>query len=121
MALVAVSDITTIAKQMKSLGETDALTGLLNRRAFDHAMSVALERSRLERRPTAVLMIDVDRFKAYNDTYGHPAGDARLKAIADCLRRTMNRPQDVLARFGGEEFVVLKRVEPYQIRDFQIS
>lgn len=117
MALVAVSDITTmkqaefalrtVAEQMKSLAETDALTGLLNRRAFDHAMSVAVERSRLERRPMAVLMIDVDRFKAYNDTYGHPEGDACLKAIADCLRRTMNRPQDVLARFGGEEFVVL--------------
>ena len=117
MALVAVSDITTmkqaefalrtVAEQMKSLAETDALTGLLNRRAFDHAISVAVERSRLERRPMAVLMIDVDRFKAYNDTYGHPEGDECLKAIADCLRRTMNRPQDVLARFGGEEFVVL--------------
>jgi len=117
MALVAVSDITTmkqaefalrtVAEQMKSLAETDALTGLLNRRAFDHAMSVAVERSRLERRPMAVLMIDVDRFTAYNDTYGHPEGDACLKEIADCLRNTMNRPQDVLARFGGEEFVVL--------------
>lgn len=117
MALVAVSDITTmkqaefslrsVAEQMRSLAETDGLTGLLNRRAFDDAMSAVAEQSRRERKPMAVLMIDVDRFKAYNDTYGHLEGDECLKVIADCLRLAIDRPSDVLARFGGEEFVVL--------------
>ena len=57
--------------------------------------------------PTALLLIDVDRFKAYNDAYGHLEGDEFLKLISDCLQLTFDRPCDMVARFGGEEFVVL--------------
>jgi diguanylate cyclase (GGDEF)-like protein/PAS domain S-box-containing protein len=117
MALVAVSDITamkqaelslrTVAEQMKSLADTDGLTGLANRRAFDQALSAAVEAAGRDHQPTALLMIDVDRFKAYNDAYGHLDGDECLKLISDCLRLAFDRPGDIIARFGGEEFVVL--------------
>jgi diguanylate cyclase (GGDEF)-like protein/PAS domain S-box-containing protein len=117
MALVAVSDITTMkqaelmlrstAEQMRNLAETDGLTGLVNRRAFDQALAAAAKRSTHEREPIGLLMIDVDRFKAYNDTYGHLQGDECLKAVRDCLHLAFDRPTDVVARFGGEEFVVL--------------
>jgi diguanylate cyclase (GGDEF)-like protein len=117
MALVVVSDVTAmkqaehslraVADRMKSLAETDGLTGIVNRRAFDEALALALARSVRERTPLSLLMIDVDRFKAYNDTYGHLAGDECLKAVTDCLRKAARRDTDIVARFGGEEFVVL--------------
>lgn len=117
MALVVVSDVTAmkqaehslraVADRMKSLAETDGLTGIVNRRAFDEALALALARSVRERTPLSLLMIDVDRFKAYNDTYGHLAGDECLKAVTDCLRKSARRDTDIVARFGGEEFVVL--------------
>lgn len=116
-ALIAVSDITvmkeaefalrSMADQMKGLAETDGLTGLVNRRAFDQTLATAAEKSALTGEPLALMMVDVDRFKAFNDTYGHLEGDRCLKAIADCLRLAISRPGSVLARFGGEEFVVL--------------
>lgn len=117
MALVVVSDVTAmkqaehslraVADRMKSLAETDGLTGIVNRRAFDEALALALARSVRERTPLSLLMIDVDRFKAYNDTYGHLAGDECLKSVTDCLRKAARRDTDIVARFGGEEFVVL--------------
>lgn len=116
-ALVVVSDMTAIkqseqslkqlADRMKGLAETDGLTGVSNRRAFDEA--ILEECARAERRQShlSLLLVDVDRFKAYNDTYGHPAGDACLKTISACLRAAAKRPTDVVARYGGEEFAVL--------------
>ena len=86
---------------------TDALTGIPNRRQ----LSIEAERNwplyrRLEL-PVSVMMIDIDKFKNYNDTYGHPQGDICLRDVACCIRRTMGRKTDVVARYGGEEFLVL--------------
>ena len=88
------------------LASTDGLTRLLNRRAFEAALSQKLiERSRRPR-PMSGILIDVDFFKQINDQFGHIAGDAVLKKIADLLRATA-RAGDTLARWGGEEFIIL--------------
>jgi diguanylate cyclase (GGDEF)-like protein len=93
--------------QLAVLATTDALTGLCNRRGFDEA--IEREWSRLARGhdPAALLMIDVDMFKAYNDEHGHQLGDKVLTVIAGCIARSVRRPGDVSARYGGEEFAVL--------------
>ena len=86
---------------------TDGLTGLPNRRYFDEFCGLLARRRRADD-AVGVLMIDIDHFKALNDTYGHPAGDAVLKAVADAVARAV-RDEDVPARYGGEEFAVLLR------------
>jgi len=116
-SLVVVTDVTTIkhaelallgmTDQLKELATTDGLTGLLNRRTFDGVLDSELGRTGRERQPLSLLMIDVDRFKAYNDRYGHPAGDKALKLVASSLREAALRPGDCLARYGGEEFVAI--------------
>ncbi len=116
-SVVVVSDVTTIkqaevamqnlAEQLRQLASTDSLTGLLNRRAFDEALEREVMRSGRDLTPISLLMIDVDRFKAYNDIYGHPAGDACLKALGECIKASLHRPADTAARYGGEEFVVI--------------
>ena len=116
-SVVVVSDVTTnkkaelalfgMTEQLKHLATTDSLTGLLNRRAFDEALERELTRSTRERTPISLLLIDVDRFKAFNDYYGHPAGDGCLRAISQCIRSVLRRPGDLVARYGGEEFVVI--------------
>ena len=85
---------------------TDGLTGLSNRRAFDLRLGEEFARARRYNLPLALVLLDVDRFKQYNDTFGHPAGDAVLRALAPILTSAM-RSCDVAARFGGEEFVLL--------------
>lgn len=91
---------------LAELANCDGLTALLNRRAFLRLLREELERSRRYRHPCALLLLDVDRFKAVNDAWGHPAGDAVLRAIAERLRNEV-RPTDRVARYGGEEFAVL--------------
>jgi diguanylate cyclase (GGDEF)-like protein len=86
---------------------TDALTGALNRRGFDSHFSEAVAKARRSGTPTSLLMIDIDDFKAYNDAFGHPAGDSCLIATAAIIKLSCHRPGDVLARFGGEEFAVI--------------
>lgn len=93
--------------KLQILTLTDELTGLPNRRAFDGRLAEEYARFRRTSRPLALLALDVDYFKRYNDHYGHPAGDAALKAVADVLRVSLARPADFIARIGGEEFVVL--------------
>jgi diguanylate cyclase (GGDEF)-like protein/PAS domain S-box-containing protein len=116
-ALVMVSDLTKIknaesalrslTEQLKLLATTDGLTGLTNRRAFDTALENELARCRRSGEPISVLLADVDRFKTFNDIYGHQAGDEVLKTVAQCLRGALRRPADVAARYGGEEFVAI--------------
>ncbi len=93
--------------QLTQLSATDGLTGIGNRRAFDAALQAEWCRAARERAPLALLLIDVDFFKRYNDRYGHPAGDECLCMIAAALQRTLRAPPDVAARFGGEEFVAI--------------
>ena len=95
----------TISTYM-SEARTDALTGLPNRRALDEDLARQVAAWRRQRRPLSILMIDVDHFKRFNDTYGHQAGDAVLQQVAGLLRRTM-READLVGRFGGEEMAVI--------------
>ncbi len=89
------------------LADTDALTELPNRRRMDDALDREWRRALRERRQVGLLMIDVDRFKSYNDQYGHQAGDRVLRAVGRAMQESLQRPGDLLARMGGEEFAVL--------------
>jgi diguanylate cyclase (GGDEF)-like protein len=92
---------------MAELAQHDALTGVKNRRVFDEQLEQLWQRAADEERVVAVLLVDVDHFKAYNDRYGHQAGDRALRHVAQVLQGLVARPQDLLARYGGEEFAVL--------------
>jgi diguanylate cyclase (GGDEF)-like protein len=92
--------------ELEKLSLTDALTGLYNRRHLMGTLATEVQRSRRQRRSFTVLLADVDKFKQYNDTHGHLAGDAALVKIAEVFRRT-TRAVDCVARYGGEEFVVM--------------
>lgn len=115
--LVVVTDVTRIKQaelqlqsatdQLKHLVRTDSLTGLLNRRAFDAAMDSEITRSARAGTPMSLLLIDVDRFKAYNDEYGHPSGDECLKLVAHHLASSLKRSSDLAVRYGGEEFAAI--------------
>lgn len=116
-SLSVISDVTSIKqaeealaevnKHLKLLAATDALTGLKNRRNFDEMLSKEFSRSSRHHHPLSVLMVDVDFFKSFNDTYGHQAGDDALRAVARALRDVARRPADIVARYGGEEFAVV--------------
>jgi len=93
--------------KLEELATTDSLTGLRNRRKFDEAMEQEWRRATRYRTALSLLMIDADHFKAYNDTYGHQAGDQVLVGIAICISDSVRRAGDCAARYGGEEFAVL--------------
>ncbi len=93
--------------RLRSLSTTDALTGIPNRRSFDERLTKEWNRAERSGFPLALLMVDVDFFKSFNDSYGHIEGDECLKAIATVVAQAAQRPADLAARFGGEEFVVL--------------
>lgn len=94
------------AGEFEQLSVTDTLTGLLNRRYIDQRLDEEVKRSNRHGYPMSFLLLDVDHFKSYNDTYGHPAGDVALKIVAEVIKDTL-RGADVAARFGGEEFAIL--------------
>ena len=100
------SDATRREQAMRELAQTDPLTGLLNRRTLDEKVVQEVERATRYGTVLTCVMIDIDQFKATNDTFGHHAGDRILVQFAELLRREQ-RAMDVVARFGGEEFVVL--------------
>lgn len=91
--------------ELETLAQRDPLTGLGNRRSFDESLGAAHRRARRQGLGLAVLMIDIDHFKRLNDTYGHPEGDRRLRAVAAILDGCLQRGDDLLARYGGEEFI----------------
>lgn len=101
-----------INHELQRLTNVDGLTGLSNRRYFNDYSGPQWKLAIRERSSIAILMIDVDNFKKYNDTYGHLAGDEVLKSIGSAMLRSFARPTDLPARFGGEEFVVLLPATP---------
>lgn len=102
-----VSVVRKQVRELKGLSQTDALTGLPNRRAFDKRLELILAQYSRQKLSAALILMDVDYFKKYNDTYGHPAGDDALQKIAQCLSASLRRELDMPARLGGEEFGVL--------------
>jgi diguanylate cyclase (GGDEF)-like protein len=92
--------------RMEQLAITDGLTQLHNHKHFQEQLAKELERTKRYKRPVSLLMMDIDHFKSFNDTYGHPVGDLVLKQIAQCIRQAI-RVNDIAARYGGEEFTVI--------------
>lgn len=97
---------------LRALSNVDGLTGLNNRRYLDEYLESEWRRGVRDQKSFALLMIDVDDFKKYNDTYGHLAGDEVLKLVAKVMRQCANRPGDLAARYGGEEFVMVLPATP---------
>ena len=93
--------------ELAALGNLDQLTGIPNRRSFDNRLEMEWGRAIRDHTPISILMIDVDKFKNYNDAFGHQQGDVALKTVARVLRQSGKRSIDFAARWGGEEFVVL--------------
>jgi diguanylate cyclase (GGDEF)-like protein len=107
----------TLKRQSDALREmsmTDTLTGVANRRSFNEAMDNEWRRCTRAGQPMALIMVDIDCFKLYNDYYGHQAGDVCLQQVAAAMSRCAGRPPDLLARYGGEEFIVLLPQETHQ-------
>ncbi|WP_148707069.1 diguanylate cyclase [Marinobacter sp. F3R11] len=98
------AELNKVRDKLENLSLTDALTGLANRRCFDSVLKAECHRMRRTKAPISVIMIDVDFFKDFNDTYGHLAGDECLKQVADVIQSKLKRPQDLATRYGGEEF-----------------
>ena len=94
-------------EKLEAIAHLDGLTGISNRRRFDDAFDREWRAASQSGHPLSIVLIDVDRFKAYNDTYGHQAGDACLQAVAVAIKSATRRSHDLVARYGGEEFVVL--------------
>ncbi|MDR2951917.1 MAG: diguanylate cyclase [Treponema sp.] len=92
---------------LTSFGMRDHLTEIPNRRSFDNRMNWEWERAKRDKSNISVMMIDIDKFKNYNDTFGHQQGDVALKTVAKTVKQTVKRSIDFAARYGGEEFVVL--------------
>ena len=105
--LASQEELREVNAMLNELSVRDGLTGLYNRRHFDAALDTELRRAARNLRPISLLMIDVDCFKALNDSYGHPRGDDCLREVARVLAERPRRGYDVVARYGGEEFVVL--------------
>lgn len=98
---------------LQRLMNSDGLTGLSNRRHFDEYLELEWRRAMREQTQLSLLMIDVDYFKSYNDTFGHLAGDEALRRVAEAIRNSCSRPTDLPARYGGEEFaLVLPNTSP---------
>lgn len=104
---VAEEKVREATQLLRELSHMDGLTGICNRRFFDESLDKELKRAARERTPLSLVMLDIDFFKAYNDTYGHQGGDQCLKSFANALSRTLSRPSDFAARYGGEEFAVV--------------
>ncbi|PZU92334.1 MAG: GGDEF domain-containing protein [Leptolyngbya sp.] len=93
--------------ELEKLVTLDGLTQVANRRKFDHYLAQEWRRAARSQQPLSLIMFDIDAFKRYNDTYGHPAGDACLVQIAQTVAATVERATDLVARYGGEEFAVV--------------
>lgn len=111
-SLVKISDLMQgelkeLSFKLEKMSNIDSLTSLYNRRFFNEAYQREWLSAVRSQDVLAVLMVDIDHFKKYNDTYGHLQGDKCLKSVADAVQRAVKRPRDLVARYGGEEFVIL--------------
>ena len=100
--------------ELHKLAALDGLTGVANRRSFDEALETEWRRGLRSQQWLSVVMCDIDYFKHYNDTFGHPAGDLCLKKVAAVLTGTLKRPSDLAARYGGEEFALILPCTPIE-------
>jgi len=100
-------ELEALTERLEQLSNQDGLTAVSNRRRFEEVYDKEWLRAKRDGVPLSLLMIDIDFFKAYNDTYGHLRGDCCLKAVAEAICIVLKRPGDFVARFGGEEFVVI--------------
>jgi diguanylate cyclase (GGDEF)-like protein len=94
-------------QDLHRLSQLDSLTGVANRRRFEEALDLEWRRASRAGTPLSLIMIDTDFFKPFNDAYGHQRGDDCLTLVANTLRNTLNRPGDMVARYGGDEFMIL--------------
>lgn len=100
-------DNLVLARKLDAMANSDPLTGVANRRYFSTVSEQILQEVQSHQEALALILLDVDFFKRFNDSYGHQQGDECLIAVADCLRLSLREPTDVVARYGGEEFVIL--------------
>jgi diguanylate cyclase (GGDEF)-like protein len=100
-------ELRTVNRHLETLASMDSLSGLANRRSFDARLDAEWQRAANLKRPIALMMIDVDHFKLFNDNYGHLEGDQCLRVIGDALATASSHKADFAARYGGEEFVLL--------------
>jgi len=100
-------ELEALTERLEQLSNQDGLTAVSNRRRFEEVYEKEWLRAKRDGAPLSLLMIDIDCFKAYNDTYGHLKGDCCLKAVAEAICMVLKRPGDFVARYGGEEFVVI--------------
>lgn len=100
-------ELETLKKQLEEYSYQDGLTGIANRRFFEDSYQREWLNAQREQQPLTLMLLDIDYFKQYNDYNGHILGDACLKQIAQILKKSVSRPRDLVARFGGEEFVLI--------------
>jgi diguanylate cyclase (GGDEF)-like protein/PAS domain S-box-containing protein len=107
VVLMEISEIKQLEQQLRQQAYMDGLTQVANRLYFNEVFELEWRRCERSQQPLSMVLTDLDEFKAYNDTYGHPMGDQCLKQFANVLTQAINRPGDLVARYGGEEFVVI--------------
>lgn len=104
---MALRELQEVNNELERKNSEDGLTGLFNRRHFDHQLTVEFRRAWRNKQPVALIMLDIDYFKPINDTYGHMIGDQILVALAERLKQALRRPSEDVFRYGGEEFALL--------------
>ncbi len=104
---MAQKNLESVNKQLREMTYMDVLTKIPNRRYFIDTLTRELNRSIREEEPLSVILIDIDKFKEYNDNYGHIAGDTCLSKVAQLLEKSLKRKTDLVARYGGDEFVAV--------------
>ncbi len=112
--LQAKADLEEANRTLSRVALLDGLTGVPNRRSMDEMLENAWRRAVRNRTPLSLILIDIDHFKEFNDTFGHVAGDRCLVRVANEMRRTLRRPDDFLARYGGEEFLAFPASAPVE-------